>query len=285
MSRFVLGLIGLVLVVGLLSPFTAVEAGGGGPTPTPTATSTTPGPTVTLVAGITIFPATTCVGPHDWFTTNHVDLVITRSGSVTLPAGEGIWAKVTNTATGATAHFQYTSSSVNDRSELHDAVNSIRWEGSVKLVPGGTYKITLVRAPYSETSVPTGVAIAEKTFTVDCAFSTQVPSTPTVQPTSVPFPPSPPEVVGLHSGWNLIAFPEAGAYGQVSSLTANMVKQGVDVRQVVRWENGRWESYLPLFAVNDFQLETRRGYFVRVARDAIWTPSSQNATLVAVKRN
>jgi len=74
--------------------------------------------------------------------------------------------------------------------------------------------------------------------------------------------------LALDAGWSLVALPLAPS----SDLTAKGICDGArttgtntvgSVREVARWQDGGWQSYLCTPGTGDFALEPGRGYFVR----------------------
>ena len=79
--------------------------------------------------------------------------------------------------------------------------------------------------------------------------------------------------LSLDAGWTLVALPLAPS----SDLTAKGICDGArttgtntagSVREVARWQDGGWQSYLCTPGTGDFALEPSRGYFVRTVAPA-----------------
>lgn len=94
--------------------------------------------------------------------------------------------------------------------------------------------------------------------------------TPTVEP--VPTPPALELEIKLQPGWNLIGG-TASMPASAKSLFQELNDRGFGPRQVVRWQNGAWESHVRgMPDLNNFALEEGRGYFVHVSRPGYWYP-------------
>ncbi len=79
--------------------------------------------------------------------------------------------------------------------------------------------------------------------------------------------------LALDAGWSLVALPLAPS----TDLTAKGICDGArttgtnttgSVREVARWQDGGWQSYLCTPGTGDFVLEPGRGYFVRTVASA-----------------
>lgn len=74
----------------------------------------------------------------------------------------------------------------------------------------------------------------------------------------------------LNTGWELFSMPETRRSYRADNLISEMATQGVTVTQVVRWQNGSWDTHLGGFPVNNFLLEPGRAYFLRVTKGGFW---------------
>lgn len=136
------------------------------------------------------------------------------------------------------------------------------------------FAVTVTQSDATPTPVPTAVA-------------TVIPApTPVVTPVPTPIgPPPPPPLVriyDLNHGWNLISVPDSGPR-TATDLVAELVKLGLGPRQVVRWQDGGWHSYVRGLSVGNFSFEPERGYFVWVTNPGTWVPG-QPATTANTKR-
>ena len=74
----------------------------------------------------------------------------------------------------------------------------------------------------------------------------------------------------IGSGWQLVSIPQGRRSFRASSLLSDMASQGVTVTQLVRWNNGGWQTHLRGFPVNDYEMEHVRGYFLMVESPGNW---------------
>ena len=81
--------------------------------------------------------------------------------------------------------------------------------------------------------------------------------------------------LALTTGWNHVAI---GTY-QVSALTAtdlctalNTANGSGTMVEINRWVNGGWDAHICGLPPNNFTLDRYTGYFVKLTRNAIWTP-------------
>ena len=124
--------------------------------------------------------------------------------------------------------------------------------------------------PYTTTTVLTLEVIAgtdgyaRRTLTVAEARAATVATTLATSVT---------QSLALDAGWSLVALPLAPS----ADLTAKGICDGArttgtntagSVREVARWQDGGWQSYLCTPGTGDFALEPGRGYFVRTVASA-----------------
>ncbi|MSQ42651.1 MAG: RCC1 repeat-containing protein [Chloroflexi bacterium] len=90
-----------------------------------------------------------------------------------------------------------------------------------------------------------------------------------------PWSPGTAPTLSLTTGWNHVAI---GTY-QASALTAEDVCQAINTAngsgtmvEFNRWVNGGWEGHICGLPPNTFTLERYTGYFIKLSRNAIWTP-------------
>ena len=81
--------------------------------------------------------------------------------------------------------------------------------------------------------------------------------------------------LSLTTGWNHVAI---GTY-QASALTAtdlctalNTANGSGTMVEINRWVNGGWDAHICGLPPNNFTLDRYTGYFVKLTRNAIWTP-------------
>ena len=81
--------------------------------------------------------------------------------------------------------------------------------------------------------------------------------------------------LALTTGWNHVAI---GTY-QASALTAtdlctalNTANGSGTMVEINRWVNGGWDAHICGLPPNNFTLDRYTGYFVKLTRNAIWTP-------------
>ena len=81
--------------------------------------------------------------------------------------------------------------------------------------------------------------------------------------------------LALTTGWNHVAI---GTY-QASALTAtdlctslNTANGSSTMVEINRWVNGGWDAHICGLPPNNFTLDRYTGYFVKLTRNAIWTP-------------
>ena len=99
---------------------------------------------------------------------------------------------------------------------------------------------------------------------------------PRPQPTPVPEPVS--TTVDILAGWTLVTLPRLHPGDDTAaSLIEELAANSVDVTQVVRWQDGQWESHRRGVPANDFPIESGRGYFIMSTNYGTWTPQPRTA--------
>ena len=90
-----------------------------------------------------------------------------------------------------------------------------------------------------------------------------------------PWSPGTAPTLSLTTGWNHVAI---GTY-QASALTAtdlctalNTANGSGTMVEINRWVNGGWDAHICGLPPNNFTLDRYTGYFVKLTRNAIWTP-------------
>lgn len=76
----------------------------------------------------------------------------------------------------------------------------------------------------------------------------------------------------LAVGWNVITiYREPKATLVVQSLIVNVKSTGGEVIEVDRWTNGAWESFVPGGYSQNFTLEYKRAYYLKVTKEGVFS--------------
>ncbi len=83
--------------------------------------------------------------------------------------------------------------------------------------------------------------------------------------------------IPLAIGWNLVGIPSAMLPPNYTAqiMIDEINNQGGNCVEVVRWNNGMWDSHIDGLPFNDFQINAGKGYFVRCLAQSSWIPGSQ----------
>lgn len=80
--------------------------------------------------------------------------------------------------------------------------------------------------------------------------------------------------LSLNSGWNAVGFPKMSKSYKIGDIIDALNAQNAQAETAARYESGNWDAFvkIPEEFGNNFLIENKRGYVIRINQDTEFTP-------------